>query len=173
MFARTSGGTRGSAPKADSGSVGARARIAYTTKLMTMIVGIAMRSRLRMYLPTYIVLIPAVPAARWSCPPRCRIPPRYAVWLLVPVLDAVHLGIPSGRHGALDRLADARGHLGPRHDRHDHDVEDQVVVRLLDERGPFRRVGLSAELVDDPVEGRVGVPVVVTGLPVVRLLGDL
>jgi hypothetical protein len=56
MFARTSGGTRGSAPNCDRGSVGASARMAYTTKLMTMSVGIAMRRRLRMYLPTYMFL---------------------------------------------------------------------------------------------------------------------
>src|SRR5579859_6063982 len=75
MFARTSGGTRGSAPNCESGSVGASARIAYTTKLMTMIVGIAMRSRRRMYLPTYLLPHPDGPAARWDrpiAPPRHR-----------------------------------------------------------------------------------------------------
>jgi len=56
MFARTSADPR-SAPNWESGSVGASARIAYTTKLMTMSVGIAMRRRLRMYLPTYMSLI--------------------------------------------------------------------------------------------------------------------
>src|SRR2546423_11911314 len=59
MLARTSGGTRGSAPNCERGSVGASARIAYTTKLMTMIVGTAMKSRRRMYLPTYVVPRPS------------------------------------------------------------------------------------------------------------------
>src|ERR1051325_1276584 len=99
---------------------------------MTMIVGIAMRRRRAMYLPTYSFLIPALAAARGVRPPRCH--PRLIAGLLVPVLDAVHLGIPTCRDSALHGRADAGCHLGPRHDRDDHDVQDQVVVGLLDDR---------------------------------------
>src|SRR5256885_860241 len=87
MVARTSGGTRGSAPNADIGSVGARARIAKTTKLMTATVGMAMRRRLRMYLPTYSNLIPAATVTRWICPTASPLRPLrlgylYQSWML-------------------------------------------------------------------------------------------
>src|SRR2546430_3792925 len=54
IFSRTSGGTFGFAANCASGSPGARARIAYTTKLMTSSVGIAIRRRRAMYRPTWL-----------------------------------------------------------------------------------------------------------------------
>src|SRR4029077_14160995 len=72
IAARTSGGTRGSAPNDERGSVGASARMANTTKLMIATVGMAMRRRLRMYRPTYSNLIPTGQGRGGGSPPRPR-----------------------------------------------------------------------------------------------------
>src|SRR5258705_6551723 len=105
MRSGTSGGTRGSAPKDAMGSVGASARIAKTTKLMTMSVGTAMRSRRRMYLlngPSRLSGTGAGSAV--ECFHGATLPVPSSCPLLGPVRDLVHLRVPACRNDVLQGL---------------------------------------------------------------------
>src|SRR6266481_9693334 len=143
---------------------------------MTMSVGMAMRRRLSTYLPTRYPLTPSgarARVARWRSSTALPYPVSSLRRLFGPVLDGVHLGVPAGRNDALQGVGHARGDLRAGHDRDDHDVQDEDVVRLLEQRGALGGVLLRAEAVDDRVEGRVLVAVVVRGVPVVGLARGL
>src|SRR4029450_13053762 len=163
-------------PKEASGSVGASARIAKTTKLMTMSVGMAMRRRLATYLPTRQPLMPSGledRVARWRSSTALPYPVPSLRRLFAEVLDRVHLGVPARRNHVLQGVRDTRGHLRACHDRNDHDIQDEDVIRLLEEAGPLGGVLLRAQGFDDRVERRVLVAVVVRRVPVVRGPGRL
>src|SRR5207249_3421840 len=143
---------------------------------MTMSVGMAMRRRLSTYLPTRYPLTPCGVEARvvrWRSSTALPYPVPSLRRLFGPVLDGVHLGVPARRNDALQGVGHPRGDLRTCHDRDDHDVQDEDVVRLLEQRGALGRVLLRAEAVDDRVEGRVLVAVVVRRVPVVGLSGGL
>src|SRR5438445_9108623 len=158
MFSRTSGGIAGFSANCDSGSPGASARIAKTTKLMSSKVGMAMRSRRPMYLPT---LGNYETSRRGSCAPparsRCRVRPV----LLGPVGDVPHLRVPWVRLDALECLADAGDGRLARDERDDHHVGDEEVIHLDDDVVALRRVVLGLQRREERVVILAAPPLVV------------
>src|SRR5207249_3873843 len=71
------------------------------------------------------------------------------------------------------RLFDTPGREGAVDERDDHYIADEDVVRLDRKVVPLLLIRLLAERVDDRVEVRVGVAVVVAELPVVGLARHL
>src|SRR5919204_2064227 len=141
---------------------------------MTISVGIAISSRRATYRPTSLfspVPHPGVRTAWWWTPPRRRT--AMSIWLLAPVLDVVHLGVPWARVDALQALRHTAGRVRAVDERDVHDVLGQDVVQLDRDLRPLRAVELLLELVEQLVVVRVRVPVVVTELPVVRLAREL
>src|SRR5438093_9840111 len=107
--------------------------MAYTTKLMTSSVGIAIRSRRMMYRPTLPAPHPieagvgsAVEVVhRTTVHRRCS-----SLRRLVPLRDVPHLGVPWVQVRSLKGLALSGCDLEAVHQRDDHDVLDQDVIGL-------------------------------------------
>src|SRR6266540_1729059 len=97
----------------ESGSPGARARIANTTKLISSSVGIAIRSRRPTYLPTSPQLCPfrfrdlGQKRAGGGFHPRRHAHSIRAESSLGPVGDVPHLRVPGVRLDALEQFVDA------------------------------------------------------------------
>src|SRR5687768_15201598 len=154
---RTSGGTSGLSANWDIGSPGASARMAKRTALMTSRVGIEMRSRRRMYLPT---AAHPHPVTRESA-------------LLAPFPDVPEIAVPRVRLDALEVLRLARGRLGAGDERDDHDVRHEQVVHLDRYLRALRWVHGPGQLLEERVVGRAVVALVVAATPLLRLRRDL
>src|SRR5688572_7099900 len=154
---RTSGGTSGFSANWDIGSPGASARIVKRTALMTRRVGIEMRSRRRMYLPT---------AAHPHLVTRESA-------LLAPFPNVPEVAVPRVRLDPLEVLRLARGRLRACDERDDHDVRHEEVVHLDRQFGALRRVHGAGQLLEERVVGRAVVALVVAATPLLRLGWDL
>src|SRR5687768_8902734 len=154
---RTSGGTSGLSANWDMGSPGASARMVNSTALMTRSVGIEMRSRRRMYLPT---------AAHPHLVTRESA-------LLAPFPDVPEVAVPRVRLDPLEVLRLARGRLRACDERDDHDVRHEKVVHLDRELSALRGVHGAGQLLEHRVVGRAVVALVVSATPLLRLGWDL
>src|SRR3989441_8328276 len=143
------------------------------TKLMTKSVGTAISSRRTMYrlISSRYRLVPA------DCR-RGREPPPASLLFIAgirrhrPVLNVPELVFPAiaGCSLQLLRLGDG---LEPPDQRDHHGVGYEVVIGLNRELVPLGLVGLLAQVVNDRVVGRVGVPLYVGSVPAVVLLRDV
>src|SRR5688572_9286077 len=132
---RTSGGTSGFRANCAIGSPGASARIVKRTALMTRSVGMEMRSRRRIYLPT---------AAHPHLVTRESA-------LLAPVRDVPDVAVPRVRQDALQVLGLRRGRLRAGDERDDHDVLHEQVVHLDRQVRALGRVDGGRELLEERV----------------------
>src|SRR6266850_1247459 len=142
----TSRGTLGLAASSSNGSPGASARIVNRTRLIPASTGTAMRSRRMKYL--------------------VRLP------LAVPVLEVPEVRVPAALLGALEAVRDG-GDRRPQHDRDDHDVLDDEVVHLDEERRALDGIQLALRGTEELVVLLVAPARDVAPLPLVVLGRDL
>src|SRR6266436_6426060 len=163
-LARTSGGTFGLVASSSNGSPGAIARMVKRTRLMPSREGIVIRRRRMKYLDI-------ARRGRSEGPgPWARSPGAF-LGLAVPVVEVPEIGVPAALLHA-QGVGD-RGHPRAEHNRNDHNVLDDQLVHLDEQRRPLDGVELALGRAEELVV-LVALPARdVAALPLVLLGGDL
>src|SRR3989454_9671819 len=139
----TSRGTLGLVASSSNGSPGARARMVNSTRLMPASTGTVISSRRMKYLvidrtggPDMAPRPPTLgraPAKPWRAS---------GLAFAVPVLEVPEVRVPPALLGAF-QVVRGRGHRRPQHDRDHHDVLDDEVVHLDEQRRPLDGIELG------------------------------